>query len=588
MKFSKILTTAFVAVAATLALSGCIRETFPKESTITKEQLMGGQMDVVATNLLKGIPSSMMYVSLGSEGMHGDFGYHGMGIGNDQAAQTVVTNGWSLGNAPAYNRFYPSAWGRMYAENGYMASYAWYTYYPVIKSCNDVIALVEGNDDLVSYSAIARTYRALFYLDLARLYECLYAKVQNGTDYENQYFAVQGLTVPIVTEKTKEEDATDNPRATREEMFNFIFEDLAFAAEVFADPSYQPSAVTDPTLSVVYGLYARAYLWLGGFDDGLNGELPAGNDAYRLAAEYANKAIADFGGAVMNEAEWTNVTTGFNTKASSWMWNLQHSTDTVINNLYQFPAHMAPEAAYGYCPMTCPGVSSEAYEKLGNNDFRKKLIVSPTHFTWGMITNDQGEAQEGWILDESKAAANYAAFKPYTQISLDEYVAFAPYTFFKFRPAQGNRTDYITAGAVALPLMRCEEMYFIDMECEYHLNGADAAFSKLVNWMTTYRDPGFQTGTAQGEGIRDLIIFHKGIELWGEGIIMFDMKRLDMGIDTMYEGTNYDPNRRFKSEGRVPWWTYCIPQGEIQLNTALKAKNNPDPSLTLKNGGAIE
>ena len=586
MKFSKILTTAFVAVAATLALSGCIRETFPKESTITKEQLMGGQMDVVATNLLKGIPSAMMYVSLGSE--HGDFGYHGMGVYNDQAAQTIVTNGWSLGYAPAYNRYYPAAWGRGYAENQYMASYAWYTYYPIIKSCNDVIALVEGDDDLVSYSAIARTYRALFYLDLARLYECLYAKVQNGTDYENQYFAVQGLTVPIVTENTKEEDATNNPRATREEIFNFIFEDLAFAAEVFADPSYQPSAVTDPTLSVVYGLYARAYLWLGGFDDGLNGELPAGNDAYRLAAEYANKAIADFGGAVLTEAEWTNVTTAFNSKASSWMWYLQHSTDTVINNLYQFPAHLAPEASYGYCQFTCPGVSSEAYNKLGNNDFRKKLIVSPTHFTWGMIKNDQGEEQEGWILDESKAAANYAAFKPYTQVSLDEYVTFAPYTFFKFRPAQGNRTDYITAGAVALPLMRCEEMYFIDMECEYHLNGADAAFSKLVNWMTTYRDPGFQTGTAQGEGIRDLIIFHKGIEFWGEGIIMFDMKRLDIGIDTKYEGTNYDPNRRFKSEGRVPWWTYCIPQGEMQLNTALKAKNNPDPSLTLKNGGAIE
>ena len=133
MKFTKIFKTTAVALGAVLVLSGCIRETFPKESTITESQLMSGQMEVVAENLLKGIPSSMMYVSLGSEGMHGDFGYHGMGINNDQAAQTVVTNGWSLGYAPAYNRFYPAAWGRGYAENGYMSSYAWYTYYPIIK-----------------------------------------------------------------------------------------------------------------------------------------------------------------------------------------------------------------------------------------------------------------------------------------------------------------------------------------------------------------------------------------------------------------------------------------------------------------------
>ena len=66
MKFTNIIKTAVFALGV-VALTGCIRETFPKTSTITQEQLMAGQMDVVAENLLKGIPSSMMYVSLGSE-----------------------------------------------------------------------------------------------------------------------------------------------------------------------------------------------------------------------------------------------------------------------------------------------------------------------------------------------------------------------------------------------------------------------------------------------------------------------------------------------------------------------------------------
>ena len=556
MKISKILTVATVALVATFALSGCIRETFPKESTITESQLMSGQMDVVAANLLKGVPSSMMYVSLGSE--HGDFGYHGMGVYNDHAAQLVVTSGWTMGNAPAYNRYYPAAWGRGYAENGYMASYAWYTYYPIIKNCNDVIKLVEGNEDLVAYSAIARTYRALFYLDLARLYECLYAEVQNGTDYEGQQLLVKGLTVPIVSENTKEEDATNNPRATREEMFTFILDDLAFAEEVFKG-DYTPTSVTDPTLAVVYGLFARTYLWLGGFEDGLNGELPEGNAAYQKAAEYAGLAISECGGAILSEAEWTNPTTGFNTKASSWMWGLFHSTDTVINNLYQFPAHLAPEADYGYGPLTCPGVSKLSYERLGNGDFRKRLIKGPEN-SWENI------APVSLLTSE------------------DEYNAFADYTFFKFRPGQGNRTEYKTAGAVALPLMRCEEMYFIEMEATLHTQGVDAAWQKLVAFMAN-RDTNYICPVADYEGMLDEIIFQKGIEFWGEGLLMYDMKRLDMGINTAFKDTNYDPNRRFVSEGRVPWWTYCIPQGEIQVNTALKGMNNPDPSMTLTNLG---
>ena len=65
MKISKILTVAVVALGATVALSGCIRETFPKESTITEEQLMGGQMDVVAENLLKGIPRGILAPAYG-------------------------------------------------------------------------------------------------------------------------------------------------------------------------------------------------------------------------------------------------------------------------------------------------------------------------------------------------------------------------------------------------------------------------------------------------------------------------------------------------------------------------------------------
>lgn len=551
MKFSKILTTAFVALGATLALSGCIRETYPKESTITAEQLAASP--TAGENLLKGIARGILAPAYGGW-EHSDFGFPSVGVYNDHAAQIICTNGWMLGNAPAYNRFYMGAWGKSYGATGWMPVHFWYTYYPQIKSCNDVVKLVADYNLDSSYAAIARTFRASLYLDLARLFECMYIE-KDFNDYATQSVAVQGLTVPIVTEFTTEEGATKNPRATREELFTYILEDLAFAEEELAKETYRPNSVSDPTLAVVYGMYARVYLWLGGFTDGLNGELPEGNAAYTLASEYAQKAIQEFGGAVMTEDEWTNKTSGFNTKASSWMWTLRHSTDTIAGNLHQFSAHMAPEASYGYCQFTCPGVGSNYYDMMSNTDFRKKLIIAPE-----------------W--------SNWLEFKQYTTMSKEEYEAMAPYTFFKFRPGQGNRTDYATGGAIDIPMMRCEEMYFIDMEATYHTKGADAALSSLINFMTTYRDPNFRFNS---QDYLDLIIKHKAIEFWGEGIVMYDMKRLNMGVDCAYEGTNYDEQRRFSTDHRLPWWTPVIPQSETQINTAITANlNNPDPTSVVE------
>jgi hypothetical protein len=546
MKLTKIFKTTALSLGAVLALSGCIRETLPKEGAITEGQLMAGQAEVVAENLLKGIPSGLMTYVSGWE--HTDFGYHSVGVYDDYACGLMVSNSWQIGNPAGYCRFYPAAYSWGYAPNSAMPSHVWYNYYPQIKACNDVIRVVGDNEALKHYVGIARTYRAMMYIDLARMFECLYAENDNNPAYEAEQLTVAGLTVPIVDENLDEQGAKNNPRATREEMFKFIFADLAFAEDALAE--YVSTSITNPDLSVVYGLYARAYLWLGGFEDGLSGELPEGKAAYEKAAEYARLAINEFGGAVLSEAEWTSVTNGFNSPASSWMWGLQHSVDTVINNLFQFTAHMALEASYGYAPLSQPGVSSLDYERLSDSDIRKKLMKGPK--------------------------TTYADFAPYTSMSADEFNALAPYVFFKYRPANGNRTEYKAAGAVALPLMRCEEMYFIEMEAIAHTQGNDVAMMQLIQFMQAYRDPYYACLT---NNIVDEIIFQKGIEFWGEGIKMFDMKRLNIGYKAAYEGTNYYDSARFNLNGRAPWWTYCIPKDETDMNKAAAMQGaNPNPT----------
>lgn len=539
MKITKILKTTAVAFGAVVALSGCIRETLPQESAITESQLGSGNMEY----LVKGISSGMLSYISGWE--HTDFGYHSVGVYNDQACKLMTTSGYLMGLPEGYNRFYAAQYSWGYAPNSALAQHVWYNYYPQIKSCNDIIGAVNGDPINATAEAFARTYRALFYLDLARMFECLYAEAPNNSQYEAQQFEVAGLTVPIVDENTDEAKAKNNPRATREQIFNFIFADLAFAETALAE--YKQTSPTNPTLAVVYGLYARAYLWLGGFEDGLSGELPEGKAAYALAGEYARKAIAAHGGAIMTENEWTNPNTGFNTFASSWMWALVQSSDTIINNLFQFAAHLSPEASYGYGPLSQPAISEEAYNRMGDTDFRKKVVKGPE--------------------------TTFAEFEDYTLIDTeDEFNTFAPWTCFKFRPAQGERTDYMTAGASTLPLMRTEEMYFIDIEATFHTDGYDAAWTKLGAFMAN-RDSAYILKT---NDMLDEIIFQKSMEFWGEGIIMYDMKRLDMGVDTQ-KSQNYAPDARFQSEGRLPWWTYCIPQGETQINLAID-KNNPDPT----------
>lgn len=539
MKITKILKTTAVALGAVVALSGCIRETFPQESAITESQLGSGNMEY----LVKGISSGMLSYISGWE--HTDFGYHSVGVYNDQACKLMTTSGYLMGLPEGYNRFYAAQYSWGYAPNSALAQHVWYNYYPQIKSCNDIIGAVNGDPINATAEAFARTYRALFYLDLARMFECLYAEAPNNSQYEAEQFEVAGLTVPIVDENTDEAKAKNNPRATREQIFNFIFADLAFAETALAE--YKQTSPTNPTLAVVYGLYARAYLWLGGFEDGLSGELPEGKAAYALAGEYARKAIAAHGGAIMTENEWTNPVTGFNTFASSWMWALVQSSDTIINNLFQFAAHLSPEASYGYGPLSQPAISEEAYNRMGNTDFRKKVVKGPD--------------------------TTFAEFESYTLIDTEEeFDTFAPWTCFKFRPAQGERTDYMTAGASTLPLMRTEEMYFIDIEATFHTDGYDAAWTKLGAFMAN-RDSAYILKT---NDMLDEIIFQKSMEFWGEGVIMYDMKRLDMGVDTE-KSQNYAPSARFQSEGRLPWWTYCIPQGETQINLAID-KNNPDPT----------
>ena len=559
MKMNKIFKLAAVVLGASVLATGCIQETYQLGGSATSEQV--GESPFAADGMIASIPAILITNNIYGGDYHDDFGYPSLMIHTDHAIGEVFPSNWYSGGNQYYDRFQFYHYQMSIGPTGYCSLF-WYNYYQFIKAANDLISVCGDNEALAEQRGIAKAYRALYYLDLARLYDPLYAVSTERPEYQSSLAAIEGLTTVYVDENTTEADSKNNPRLPREEMFQRIFNDLNDAEKCLAD--FTPGAKNIPSLAVVYGLKARAYLWLGGFAEGLYDvaqypDVVTGNAAYKKAAEYARLAITASGSQPLTEAEYCDPINGFCTANNSWMLGMIQSAETVLSNLHSWAAHMCPTAGWGYGSGAQPGVRKATYERMSNTDFRKKLIVGPntTYVDYKDVTN---LTEEEWMFGglEGKGIRTYC--------------------HLKFR-TRGEKVSSTTGNVVDIPIMRVEEMYFIEAEATAHY---DAATGKalITSFMTAHRDP--QYTVAVGVNLIDEIIFQKRCEFWGEGILFYDFKRLDMGIDNAYEGSNAPGGTDFSTTGRCPAWNLCIPQTEVQQNNALDGKNNPDPSRTLK------
>ncbi|MBQ0080727.1 MAG: RagB/SusD family nutrient uptake outer membrane protein [Alistipes sp.] len=542
-----------VACLAIVALSfaGCIKQPVPNDG-VTSEQV--GQDPNALKAIVGAIPVNMTYPysALGSGNNYGwDFGYPGLMCVTDHATMDVVTCGGDDGDNYDWFSYWSEGWG--IAHTSACAVYPWRCYYLFVKSCNDVIGVTspESTGLAATYRAQALIIRALFYLDLARMYDPLEACAECNGKYVIPD-AAKGLTIPWIGEDTDQDQARNNPRMTREEAFTHILGDLNEAVALYGD--YTSSDRTVPSLAVAHGLLARAYLWLGGFNDKYE-KVPTGNDAYKLAQKEAKTAKELFGAKPMSKAEWQSPTTGFNSPTSSWMWYIQQSTEGVTN-LVNFIAWRSNESTWGYAKYVFQGVLSKFYDRISDTDWRKESFI--------------GASPEEWY----KAHSNLTNHK-----TLEAFLKYtAPYANMKFHPASGETQTWKTGNVTAVPLMRVEEMYLIEAEAAAQVGDASAA--GLLNEFMSYRDPNYYfAGSTQI--LPEEIMFQKRVELWGEGVVFYDFKRLGYGVNTAYAGANVPGAARFYTTGRLPWWNFCIPQIETQQNLGIQDPNpNPTGILT--------
>lgn len=547
MKMNNIIKFTAALLGSSVLLSGCIKETFPESGYATSDQTadspfaMEGMVTAMPTVLITN------YLDLGE---HFDFGYPGIfGATDRMVGEVFPVSGNLPGGNQYYDRWQPWLYVTGLAANNWPTEFFYTNYYKFIFTANEAIEIAKVTEGYEEMLGVAQTFRAMCYLDLARLYDPLPAKAPERPAYESELEAVKGLTVPIVHEGMTMPELENNPRATREEMFGFILGDLTAAETNLA--SYTPPSKNLPSLAVVYGLKARAYLWLGGFDDSYE-NVPTGDAAYRLAAEYARKAIDASGCTIMTENQWLDPISGFNTVNTSWMWGMIQTTDTVLNNLLSWSAHMCPESIWGYGYGSQPGISVFSYNRISTGDFRKNVFVGPDR--------------------------SFEAMDPYTSLTEEEFKTIAPYTSFKFHTNGGEKRSYATGNVTSIPMMRVEEMYLIEAEATAHYDEGKAR-TLLLSFMAN-RNPNY-TIPAANELVEE-IVFQKRIEFWGEGIIVYDMKRLDIGMHNGDSGTNAPSGGQFSTEGRAPWWNCVIPLKAVQQNTGLIGKNNPNPVQTVK------
>ena len=512
------------------ALTSCIEETFPEDSVATAEQISASASAMEAS--LRGIPSQMAqgYLVYGSQTHETDMAYPAYMI-----AQTELLGDMYPGGDSGYDWYYSyNATSYNMGDNSYSSYLCWFTFYKFIKGANDIIATVDLNDESVSASikgaaGVAYACRAFNYYMLTVFYE---PKANIYTDCSK----VLGLTVPFVTETTTNDIAKNNPRASHDDMIAFIISDLEIAEECLKN--YTPENKMVPNLAVVYGIRAKVHMW---------------DEDYENAAKYARLAIETSGATPVTDAQWNDVAAGFNTANQAWMWYLHYDAEN-MGNLCNFTGWMSGEADWGYSSLSKPVIDRSLYESIPNTDFRKKTFIDP----------DRENNPRATVRDA-------------------EWYAEAPdYLSLKFRCKNKDYETYSVGAAVDVPVMRVEEMYFIEAEAVAHTQGVEAGKALLESFMTGYRDASYACFATELRPFQLEVLKQMRIEFWGEGCAFQQAKRIQPGVMQNYAGTNApDDYTLINCEGMKPTWNMVIPNTEVQSNAALAETNNPNPTKTV-------
>ncbi|MCI7400199.1 MAG: RagB/SusD family nutrient uptake outer membrane protein [Prevotella sp.] len=445
-----------------------------------------------------------------------DFGFIMMALSQDFEGADMIgaDNGYNWFSAACeYSSRTPS-----YA-NPYIR---YVTPYTLIGMVKDILATIpEDTEDasLINMKAQAKTLRAYSYLSLAPYFQGSYETSKDKP------------CVPVLSDSV---DVTNNPRATVEQVYNVIVDDLTWAIDHLDETRSSKAYVN---ANVAYGLRARAYLAMGKGAE-------AAADAEKAMQGYEPASIAE-----------VSVPTFCDMEEHNWIWAIDITDD------------QANYFGYGTAPSWLSAFCGDGYgAACGTTAMINKLL-------WDKIPAT--DVRKGWWIDENLHSPNWADLTWGTakgdeiaNLVLDDgsKVELPPYTNIKFGMKSGvgstlNNNDW--------PLMRVEEMILIQAE-GYAISGNEAKAKEiLTNFVKTYRDPSYTIPS--GRTLRDEIWFQRRVELWGEGFAVSDARRLNKPIVRFHgpNTTNYADAFQFNIAADDGWLNMRFPQSEMDNNRAI-------------------
>ncbi|MDP4914005.1 MAG: RagB/SusD family nutrient uptake outer membrane protein, partial [Saprospiraceae bacterium] len=280
--------------------------------------------------------------------------------------------------------------------------------------------------------------------------------------------------VSLVLEPTKEGIA----RASVEECYAQINKDLDEAAKLLTTAR---AAKSHFNKNVVRGIQARVALV---------------QQNWSAAAAFAAEARVG-GGALMSIAQYQDGFAEINNP--EWMWGFDHLEDqsTYFGAFHSYISSNFNSSVNRQTPKT---INKLIYDRIPTTDVRSKM----------------------WV--KAPTAANSLTAPGGVR---------APYMVQKFRLPGVPSTS--TMGDV--PYMRVAEMFLIEAEAKAR-GGDNTGATKALFDLVKQRDPAYVTSTKTGDALIEEIMFHRRIELWGEGHRFLDLKRLNLPLNRNGIGHN--------------------------------------------------
>ena len=509
----------FLAVAACLSLTACesMMDLQPEGATKTDalKQDAYNKIPANAAAEINAIYAQMIALYAGGTSGHNDFGVAACMMLLESEGQD-----W-IGPNTGYNWF---AYSDFYARN-YNATVnlvMWNTYYKTIAACNMVCASTDPettNPDLMANLGQARAVRAYCYSILAQLYQFTY-NAENASK----------PCVPIVHESLTAEQQAANPRASLQEVYDFIMADLNYAVAALDGWARADKAAADQ--AVAYGLRARVNMLLGNYAD-------AAEDA-KMAIQVSGAqpyTLADVSKPTFCHAEHNSVI---------WANMIVESNDVVQTGIINWPSHMSSLYKDGYTGVgTYREISSDLYSKISPTDVRK-----------------------GWWLNENLESPllDHPAYASWKGNGV-------PYANVKFGVPNDNMVNLVADADWTL--MRYEEMLLIQAEGLARSNQEAAAKALLEGWVKANRDANYTCKASDEAGLVEEIWMQRRIELWGEGFAWFDLNRLEKPI-IRTTSSNWPEAWIVDVDAHHDCRIWTLPDREIQNNDGIdESDNNP-------------